>query len=196
LSSQHSWVPTESWLGSPIDAMPADTARSELVRRWLRAFGPGTVADLQWWTGLGKRDVVRALTEVGPVEVELDGGATGLVLADDLGAARAPAPWVALLPALDPTVMGWKERAWYLGEHGAQLFDTNGNAGPTVWSDGRVVGGWAQRADGEVVVRLLDDAGREVAAAVDAAAARLAGWLGSTRVVPRFASPLHRRLTA
>ena len=91
--------------------------------------------------------------------------------------------------------MGWKERDWYLGDHGPQLFDTNGNAGPTVWSDGRVIGGWAQRADGEVVVHLLEDAGRDVAAAVDAAAARLGKWLGPTRSIPRFPSPLHRTLS-
>jgi len=194
VSSQYSWVPTETWLGAAIDAMPADAARVELVRRWLRAFGPGTLADLQWWTGLGKREVERALVEVAPVEVELDGGATGLVLADDLAAARAPAPWVALLPALDPTVMGWKERDWYLGDHGPQLFDTNGNAGPTVWSDGRVIGGWAQRTDGEVVVHLLEDVGRDAATAVDAAAGRLGEWLGPARVIPRFPSPLHRTL--
>jgi hypothetical protein len=196
VSSQYSWVPTESWLGEPIAVMPAAAARTELVRRWLRAFGPGTLADLQWWTGLGKREVERALVEVAPVEVELDGGATGLVLADDLAPLRAPGPWVALLPALDPTVMGWKARDWYLGEHGARLFDTNGNAGPTIWSDGRVVGGWAQRADGEVVVQLLEDAGRGVAAAVDAAAARLGEWLGPVRVIPRFPSPLHRTLAS
>ena len=196
VSSQYSWAPTESWLGAPIDAMPVDAARVELVRRWLGAFGPGTVADLQWWTGLGKREVQQALAEVAPVEVELDHGGSGLVLARDVAPVRAPAPWVALLPALDPTVMGWKERDWYLGGHQAQLFDTNGNAGPTVWSDGRVVGGWAQRADGEVVVHLLEDIGRDGAAAIAAAAERLNAWLGPTRVVPRFPSPLHRTLVA
>ena len=61
----------------------------------------------------------------------------------------APAePWAALLPALDPTAMGWRERAWYVGEHTAALFDRSGNIGPTAWCDGRIVGGWAQRQDG------------------------------------------------
>ncbi len=62
-------------------------------------------------------------------------------------------PSAALLPTLDPTTMGWKERDWYLGEHASLLFDSNGNAGPTVWWDGRVVGGWSQRRDGEIVFR-------------------------------------------
>jgi hypothetical protein len=195
VSSQYVWVPTEDWIPGGIPKVPVEDARAELVRRWLWSFGPGTFADLTWWTGLGVGEVKRALARIDPVEVELDGG-TGLVLPDDTRAMRSTGPWVALLPALDPTVMGWKERDWYLGPHQRTLFDTNGNAGPTVWSDGRVVGGWAQRKDGEVVVRLLEDVGREARAAIDAAAARLEAWFGGDRVVPRFPSPLHRELSS
>ena len=128
-------------------------------------------------------------------EVELD-GAPGLVLAGDLEPVAPPDPWVALLPALDPTTMGWSERAWYLADHGGALFDRSGNAGPTVWCDGRVVGGWAQRAGGELVWRLLEDVGSEAEAAVEAAAAQLRGLLGETRVTPRFRTPLERELAA
>jgi len=91
--------------------------------------------------------------------------------------------------------MGWKERGWYLGGHGPALFDTNGNAGPTVWWDGQVVGGWAVRDGGEVVWRLLDDIGAEGAAAVEAAAGRLTGWLDGVRVTPKFRTPLERELS-
>jgi hypothetical protein len=124
-------------------------------------------------------------------------GAPGVVLADDAQAETPlPQPWVAFLPALDPTVMGWKERRWYLGEHGPPLFDAAGNAGPTVWWNGRIVGGWAVRTDGEVVYRLLEDVGADAAAAVEEEAARLSAWLGEMRVIPRFATPLARELTA
>jgi hypothetical protein len=101
---------------------------------------------------------------------------------------------VVLLPSLDPTTMGWRQRAWYLGEHAPQLFDGNGNAGPTVWADGAIVGGWAQRRDGEVVVELLEDVGGETEGAVRRAADELQRWLGATRITPRFPTPLHRRL--
>jgi hypothetical protein len=175
--------------------LPRDAAQAELVRRWLRAFGPGTAADLQWWTGWTAGELRRALTQVDTVEVELD-GTIGLVLRDDVDPAAVPEPWVALLPALDPTVMGWTGRGWFLGQYGPALFDRSGNAGPSVWCDGRVVGGWAQRADGEVVFRLFEDVGSDAVRAVEAAAERLATWLGKLRVTPRFRTPLERELTS
>ena len=92
--------------------------------------------------------------------------------------------------------MGWRTRAWYVGEHEAALFDRSGNIGPTVWWDGRIIGGWAQRPDGEIVVRLLEDAGAEASAAVAAEAARLREWIGNVRVTPRFRTPLERELGA
>jgi hypothetical protein len=97
-----------------------------------------------------------------------------------------------LLPPLDPTTMGWTERDWYLGAHKRRVFDSNGNAGATIWCDGRVVGGWRQRAGGEVEVQLLEDVGREASRAIDAEAARLTAWLAGVRVSPRFPSPLCR----
>jgi hypothetical protein len=194
-SSQFQWAPLESWLPGGVPELPTVDAQVELVRSWLAAFGPGTAADLKWWTGLTAGEVKRALAKLGPVEVELDGG-IGLVLPDDLEPVPAPEPWAALLPALDPTAMGWSGRAWYLGEHGPALFDRSGNVGPTVWWQGRIVGGWAQRKDGEIALRLLEDAGAEAAAAVEAEAERLGAWFGAVRVTPRFRTPLERELTA
>jgi hypothetical protein len=195
ISGQYRWSLMESWLPGGMAEWSAEAAQAELVRRWLAAFGPGTMADLRWWTGLTAGQVKRALAGVGAVEVDLD-GTPGLVLDGDLEPPAAVAPWVALLPALDPTVMGWRERDWYLGAHGPTLFDRNGNAGPTVWWDGRVVGGWASRAGGEIAVRLLEDVGAEGTAAVEAAAGGLADWLGGVRVTPRFRTPLERELSA
>ena len=112
-----------------------------------------------------------------------------MALADDLD-FPADAPEVAaLLPALDPTPMGWQSRAWYLGPHTPPLFDRTGNVGPTVWWAGRVVGGWAQRASGEVVYRLLEDIGADGAAAVADQAAALEAWLGPLGSRPASALP-------
>jgi hypothetical protein len=194
-STQWRWSPVEAWLPGGMPDLPEASARAELVRRWLAAFGPGTVADLRWWTGWTAGQVKRALAAVDPVEVDLD-GAPGLVLREDADPVPEPEPWVALLPALDPTPMGWSGRDWYLGPHAPLLFDRSGNVGPTVWCDGRIVGGWAQRADGEVVYRLFEDIGAEAAGRVAGEAARLADWIGPVRVVPRFRTPLEKELTA
>lgn len=196
ISSQYRWSPVEAWLPGGVPAVPADAARAEVSGRWLRAFGPAPVSDLKWWTGWTAGDVKKAVAALDTVEVDLGGGATGLVLADDTAPTDPPEPWAALLPALDATPMGWRERSWFLGDHGPALFDTNGNIGPTVWWDGRIVGGWAQRADGEIAVRLLEDAGAEARAAVDAEAARTAAWYGDVRATPRFRTPLERELSS
>ena len=92
--------------------------------------------------------------------------------------------------------MGWSARDFYFGPHRPALFDTNRNAGPTIWWDGHVVGGWAQRKTGEVVLRLLEDVGTDATAAIETEAARLADWLGPVRVTPRFPTPLVRELVA
>ena len=195
LSSMYAWAPIETWLGEALEVIPVEKARAELVRRYLRTYGPATQRDVQWWTGWTVAATKKALASVQAVEVELDEG-IGLVLpADDQPQTEAVKPWVALLPALDTTTMGWVARAWYLGDHAKALFDRNGNAGPTVWVDGRVAGGWAQRKSGEVVHRLLEDVGRGAKARIEAEGARIEKWLADSRVIPRFRTPLEMELT-
>ncbi|MYS89622.1 MULTISPECIES: winged helix DNA-binding domain-containing protein [Streptomyces] len=174
-------------------------AQAELLRRWLAACGPATEADLKWWTGWRVTEVRAALAAIGAQQVSLDGG-TGWVTDGDLGEVAAPGePWAALLPGLDPTAMGWQQRDWYLApELRPRLFDRSGNVGPTVWWNGRVVGGWAQRPGGEIVWRILDEegVGREALAAIGEEAERLSGWVGTTRITPRFRTPLEKELAA
>src|SRR5215813_14137001 len=155
-SSQYEWTPADPW-----PAGSAAAARAELARRWLLAFGPAPVSDLQWWTGWTAGQARAALGQLATAEVDLD-GTPGVVLAGD----------------------------------GPALFDRSGNIGPTVWWDARIVGGWAQRPGGEVVFRLLEDAGAEAVAVVTDEAERLQAWLGAVRVTPRFRTPLERELSA
>src|ERR1022692_1111366 len=219
LSQQYRWALAAHWLSSPpgspgtvgppcppspsVSSVPPGSPRSpgaeasacaELARQWLTAYGPAPLTDLKWWTGWTMTQVKKTAAALGVVEVQVGAGTgddarTGVVLPDDLDATPAPVPWVALLPALDPTVLGWSDRSWFLGPHGPALFDNTGNAGPTIWLDGRVVGGWAQRRDGEVVVWLLEDVGADATALVLAEAARVAAWLADVRVIPRFRTP-------
>ncbi|MGP7996130.1 MAG: winged helix DNA-binding domain-containing protein [Streptosporangiaceae bacterium] len=183
-SHQYRWSPMTLWCPGGLADWPTEAAEVELARRWLRAYGPATPDDLRWWAGWGKSQLSRVLTELKPAEVDLD-GVPGIALADDLDPVPDGEPWAALLPGLDSTPMGWQQRDWFLGQHGPRLFDRAGNIGPTVWWDGRIVGGWAQDPSGEIVWRFLEDAGSEAAAAVGAAAQRVAGLLGGTRLAAR-----------
>jgi hypothetical protein len=199
VSSQYRWEPMDRWVAmrEQAAAHTEASAHAELVEHWLRAFGPGTTDDLRWWTGLTLGAIRRALATLATVEVALDDGTLGLVMADDLEPPFAILePWIALLPSLDPTTMGWTARDWYLAPHRPALFDRNGNAGPTIWADGRVVGGWGQRPDGEVVTRLLEDVGGEAATAISARAADLTAWMAGVRIMPRFPTPLQLELSA
>ncbi len=194
---QPRWVRMKDWVPEATEQppLPPAAARGALARRWLAAFGPASFDDVKWWTGWTVTHTRDALADAGAVEVDLHGTGAGLVLADDVEPTPVPGPWVALLPALDPTTMGWKDREWYLGAHRSRLFDSNGNAGPTVWADGRVVGGWAQRPDGQVVLGFLDDVGAEAVALAGAEADRLTAWLGGVVVRPSFPTPLQRELS-
>ena len=201
------WTSSQfTWAAAPDQPRPpAAAARAELARRWLHGFGPASRADLQWWTGWTAGQVKQALDQLEIAEVDLD-GTPGVMLAADEDAPPAGGPWAALLPALDPTAMGWRDRAWYVGEHAPALFDRSGNIGPTAWWDGRIVGGWAHRKDGEIAVRLLEDIGAEASAAIAAEAQRLREWIvadpktpenprnAKTLITPRFRTPLEREL--
>ena len=76
------------------------------------------------------------------------------------------------------------------------LFDGNGNGGPCIWSNGRIVGGWAQRSDGEIAWRVLEDIGAEAERALELAAIRLQALLGESRVRVRFPAPIQKALLA
>jgi hypothetical protein len=191
-TSQPRWTLTGHWLDDAPAPWGAAEGYRELVRRWLHSFGPGTEDDIVWWLGATKTVVRTALAELDAVEVGLDGGATGWLLPDDLDEVADPGGWVALLPVLDPTVMGWRGRDFYLGPHRERLFDNRGNAGATAWADGRVVGAWAQDGSGAVRVHLLEAVPARTRRALEEEAARLTEWLDGVRIGTGYVSSAMR----
>lgn len=184
MSHQYNWSPMTAWTPEGLDQWDTADAEVELARRWLAAYGPATPDDLQWWTGWTKTQVKKVLAEIKPTEVTLDSG-PGIILDTDLEPPKTPTPWAALLPALDPTPMGWQQRTWFLGDHGPKLFDRAGNIGPSLWWNGRIVGGWAQDSAGDIVCRFLEDVGSDAKKAVDAAADKMTKLLGGARLSAR-----------
>jgi hypothetical protein len=187
-TSRPRWVPTAAWLGERAER---PDAADELVRRWLYRFGPATVADVKWWFGTTLTATRKALANIGAVDVKLDAG-PAYALPDDLERELEIPPSATLLPGLDPTTMGWFDRGWYLGAHRGELFDRSGNAGPTAWWDGRIVGGWYQDGEARVQLQLLDDPGHDARNALRHRAAELTAWLDGVQIRPRFPSPLSK----
>lgn len=197
-SSQYAWTSHQAWFdGTPENPDP-ERSRARIVTRYLERYGPATLDDIAWWTGWGKRVASAALAAAGAVEVGLESDAVALALPEDLETRPEQADEsVALLPALDPTPMGWKERSWYLGDEArTALFDRNGNVGPTVWVDGWIVGGWATDEAGVVRTDVLEKISSSARKQVDANAEQLTEWLAGTPVTPRFRTPLERQLSS
>ena len=193
--SRPRWTSMATWLhGEAPEALPEAEGYAELVRRWLWTFGPGTETDIVWWLGSTKTAVRRALADVDAAQVSLDSGDTGWVLPGDDAPESPVEPWAALLPALDPTLMGWKQRDFYLDPVDVPyLFDSVGNGGTTAWWNGRVVGCWVQarrrRASGWSTAVI--PAGR-ARAALEVEAGRLTTWFGGEVVSSIYASPQQR----
>ncbi len=196
-SSQYRWALLTEWSGAPQPKLDEEVGRHELARRYLTTHGPVTMNDLRWWTGWPLRWARHALSGLEIAEVSLDGDDVGLILDGDTDQVDDPGAAVAFLPSLDSSVMGWKDRDWYLGSHGSELFDSNGNAGPSVWVGGRMVGGWGQNPDGEVIYELLEECGpsRKAEPEIATEAGNLTRWLDGQLIMPRFPTPLGRRLS-
>jgi hypothetical protein len=191
-TSRPVWTPVEDWLGADPGAADEPAGYAQLVRRWLRSHGPGTEADLAWWLGATKAAVRRALADIEAAEVQLEDGSRAWLAPDDTDEVTAGGPWAALLPALDPTTMGWRDRGFYLGNQAGQIFDRNGNGGPTAWWNGRVVGSWTQDADGTVTVIPASPLARSVCKALAGRAEELTAWLDGDAVRSSIQSPLVR----
>jgi hypothetical protein len=192
INGAYAYADAESWLPGGLGELDAQQAAAELANRWLQRFGPGTTADLQWWMGWTVRRTKQALTDCGAVEAELEGEA-GCLAAEDppLGPVE---PWVAVLPGLDPTIMGWKQRKWYLPKTSLEVFDTVGNGGPSLWVDGRVVGAWAQSKEGAIHIHYFERVAASRRREIDQRIEQLKSWIGDTRFTVRFPGDIHARL--
>ena len=151
-SNLHEYVPFHDWFPDVnLDSVSSDEAQTRLVWHYLSCFGPASEEDIVWWTGLGRTEVRRGLSEIadGIVQVGIDGlEGRYLLPASDVEALmgidhNGHSLW--FLPSLDPCIMGYQDRNRFL--HSSKydrVFDPSGNALPTVWCDGQIVGIWME----------------------------------------------------
>lgn len=158
----------------------ADTtaARAELVRRYLRAFGPASRADISAWSGMPVRDFLPALETLEPLRRFRDENGRELLdlprapLLD--GDARVP---VRFMPKWDNVLLGFDDRRRMLSdEHRRTVVLKNGDVAPTVLVDGVVAGIWRVERS-RVEIEWLAKPRRTALAGIDDEARRLADWL-------------------
>lgn len=194
-SAEYPWSTAEQWLGEPIVGLDKRDSAGELVDHWLRRFGPATETDIVWWLGDTKTLVRNALADIDAVPVLLENGEEAWVAAGDTADVAQPSPWVRLLPGLDPTSMGWKQRDFYIDpSHMHDMFDQFGNIGPAIWADGQVVGGWVQRDDASIVYRLFTKLSSTHASLLDDAVDQMQRAVGDVVVKPRFPARMQKSL--
>jgi hypothetical protein len=191
-SRQHRWEPVFRWWPEGLTPVDPTDAQRDLARRWLARFGPATTEDLRWWTGWSSTTTRRALQRLEIEEVDLHGQA-GIILAR-CSEDSAGGPAATLLPALDPTPMGWKNRDWFLGIDPSLVFDRAGNIGPTLWWDGEIIGSWAFAPNGDLRTKVVADRGTEAQAAIKRAASQLHARLNGAAVTPAVRTPLEQAL--
>jgi hypothetical protein len=202
-SNLYEYAALSDWLpGIDLESVAPQEAKVWLVRRYLAAFGPATLDDVQWWTGFTKGEAKETLESLGSAVVKVaikDLGNEYLMLAEDAQQLRDFAPedtaCVFLLPCLDPYIMGYQDRRRFLAsEHRAKLFDRAGNAVPTVWVNGRVVGAWGQhKEDGSVVYGIFEPVEEGKRVLLDKHQ-QLEEFLDGEFVPPRFRTPFTRAL--
>jgi hypothetical protein len=191
-SRQHRWEPVVRWWPQGLPPIDPTEAQRDLARRWLARFGPATTEDLRWWAGWNITVTRRALEGLEIEEVDLH-GQPGIALARS-GEEPPGNPAATLLPALDPTPMGWKNRDWFLGVDSSLVFDRAGNIGPTLWWDGEIIGSWTVAPNGDLRTKVVADRGAEAEAAIERAASQLHARLDGAAVTPAIRTPLEQAL--
>ena len=176
----------DTWLGRPIEPVDPELALQEIARRYLGAHGPATREDLaRWWatTPAAAGTLLRSLGEEA-VEVTVAGTPMWMLDAHAREARAAGAPeGVRLLPAFDQYVVAATRHAEQLmpGPYRDRVYRPQGWLSAVLLVDGRMDGVWRHERKGRRVTIAFEPfvrVGREVRAAAEAEAERLAAFLG------------------
>jgi len=129
----------------------------ELVGRYVESYGPVTLDDIAWWTGLTKARCRAALDDLDLEEVTVQGW-PGPMWRTGSGRGELPDA-VRALPLLDPYAQGYRNRVRYLNPARHDwVHDRGGNATATIVHRGRIIGVWqtVEKPKRQVLYHLFD----------------------------------------
>lgn len=143
------FVLVDEWLEEGGPQLDPQVARAELVRRYLRSYGPSTRSDFASWVGVRAGDADPWWGRVEDELTEVDAGCRAWILTEDLDALQSPpqAKGVRLLPPGDPYTQMRDRSTIVTKEHQRAVWTTVGSPG-AVLVDGAIVGTWRPRKQG------------------------------------------------
>ena len=173
--AEATFVRVDRWLAAQPD-IDRETARAELMRRFLAAFGPATPNDFARWTGIRIGEAKQAVEALaGEVEKVSVDGAPGWALArdlDEIAGSRLDARAVRLLPAFDTFLLAHATKEHLVEPRfRPRVYRPQGWLSPVVLVGGRIAAVWFSKARGGGVdidvqpFRRLDRATRDAVAA-------------------------------
>jgi winged helix DNA-binding protein len=202
LSNAFSYAATRVWLGHELPEADPTEALVWLAGDYLKAFGPATVEDFAWWSGVELGQAEAAIRAHDPADM----GDGLLMWATDVHAfegTRSVANRVNLLPAWDPYTMGYAEssRARFADPDVMPfLYDKGGNATSVILIDGTVAGLWDfTLSDRKIEIRigLFEDPTPRALEGIEAEAGLVAGYFHARDVQIRrvkIRSPISERV--
>lgn len=187
--TETTFVRADRW-ARPWKDLPPKQAEEELLRVYLRAYGPATISDFIWWTGMFASDAkqIWSRLEEELADVEID-ESKATVLKRDLGALRSAeleVPSVRLLPYFDSYLLGHRTKSHIVDVgHRSQVYRPQGWVAPVLLVDGLVRGIWSHALAGQklaVRVETHSSLRNDVTSVVKEEAESLAAFLGCSDV--------------
>ncbi|WAC55932.1 winged helix DNA-binding domain-containing protein [Gordonia sp. SL306] len=142
----------DDWIGRPVPDTDPQTARAELLRRYLRCYGPSTRAHFAGWLGIRAGDVDPWWDLVADEMTPVDFGGPAWILTDDRDALRSPpdAAGVRLLPPRDPYTQMRDRETIVERRYHRDVWKNVGEPG-MVLVDGTIAGAWRPRKRGRTL---------------------------------------------
>jgi hypothetical protein len=173
-AGQTTYACLDDWVGKPL----SPPSPASLISRYLRAFGPATVADVQTWAGITRLGEVAASMELkryrGPDGRELLDLPELTVPDEDV-----PAP-PRLLGPFDQTILSYADRTRVISDpYRKRVITHNGLVKGTLLVDGQVRGFWEiTKSKKAAIVELspFEELPKRDLAALESTAGRLLGW--------------------
>jgi uncharacterized protein YcaQ len=149
-NTQHTFARVDRWFQEAApDSISEEEATSSLARMYLKAYGPASVSDFAYWTGVRVNDAKPVFESISDSTAEVkiaDQKGKLLILEEDLEAIADVSErpyWVRLLPEFDALILGHRDKARFLDpDVKSSVFLPRADVAATIMVNGSVEGVW------------------------------------------------------